>query len=58
MSCGTVLMRKALNNVKKRAGSGQAICARKKILCIRSITQNEDFGKYKKYAARGMARVA
>ena len=58
MSCGIVLMRKALNNVKKRAGSGQAVCARTKILYIRSITQNEDFGKYKKYAARGMARVA
>jgi len=57
MSCGTVL-RKALNNVKKRAGSGRAVCSRKKILYIRSITQNEDFGKYKKYAARGMARVA
>lgn len=58
MSCEIVLIKKALNNVKKRAGSGQAVCAPLKNQHKRSITQNEDFGKYKKYAARGMARVA
>lgn len=57
MICLTAL-RKVRNNIKSAQALDEPFARKKKILYIRSITQNEDFGKYKKYAARGMARVA